>query len=419
MQQLSLKKNMMWNSLGTTVYLFCQWLTSVLVVRLVGFTTAGYLSLAMSLSSPFLCIALYGIRNFQVSDLAHTYNDRSYLAARMLTSAVSLAVCGGFLLLQPYNAQQRICVFLYMVYRISEAYVDVYHGICQRAMRMDVIGKSMLVRGVASLMAFVAVLAATGRLEWAILAMAAVCYAVILLYDIPFTHRLGIQPDAGSARQVWGMLGRCLPLVVNAFLSTVIISIPRYYLELYHGSQVLGIYASVATPAVIIQTLAGFLFNPLITVFARHYEAGDRPAFMKLLGKTALAIGALAAAGLLGCALLGSAALGLLFGAEILPYAYLLYAVVLSSCLTAFIWFIGAVLTVIRKQNTLIGANLLGVGICLGLSLALVGRYGMDGVNISILVALAAQALCMVGYAFYYIPRRFAAKNSGAGSVQQ
>lgn len=416
MQELSLKKNMMWNSLGSMVYLFCQWLTSVFVVRLAGFTQAGYLSLAMTLSNPFLCIALYGIRNYQVSDLKHTYADRSYLAARVLTSGVSIAACGAFLLFADYTPQQQICVFLYMVYRISEAYVDVYHGICQRAMRMDVIGKSMLIRGVASLAVFMAVLALTDQLYWAILAMAAVCYAVIFAYDIPSTHRLGIQPQASSYQEIWSLLRRCLPLVINLFLSTVIASIPRYYLEQYHGSEVLGIYASVATPAVIIQTLASFLFNPLITVFAQRYDAGERKPFFRMFWQTLLAIGALGAAGIAGCALLGRPVLGLLFGEEILPYAYLLYLVVISSCLMALIWFIGAILTVIRRQNTLVMANLLGVSVCLALSLLLIKTLSMDGANYSMLVALAAQAICMMGYALYYIPKQFDAKRNSLES---
>ena len=47
-RELSLKANVLWNSIGSMFYLGCQWLITVLVVRLSsGFDAAGLLSLAM------------------------------------------------------------------------------------------------------------------------------------------------------------------------------------------------------------------------------------------------------------------------------------------------------------------------------------------------------------------------------------
>ena len=45
-EPLPYRKNMLWNSAGSIVYLGCQWLITVLVVRLtVGYDAAGLLSL--------------------------------------------------------------------------------------------------------------------------------------------------------------------------------------------------------------------------------------------------------------------------------------------------------------------------------------------------------------------------------------
>ena len=69
-QQISLQKNILYNSIGNITYFFCQWLTTILVVRLsVGFSDAGVLSLAMSLTGSFVWIANYGLRNYEVLDL--------------------------------------------------------------------------------------------------------------------------------------------------------------------------------------------------------------------------------------------------------------------------------------------------------------------------------------------------------------
>jgi len=69
---LSLKANMLWNSAGSLTYLACQWLVTVLVVRLTsGYDAAGLLSLAMSVTGIFGTFATYKMNTYQISDVHH------------------------------------------------------------------------------------------------------------------------------------------------------------------------------------------------------------------------------------------------------------------------------------------------------------------------------------------------------------
>ena len=67
-KKLSMKQSILWNSWGSMFYLGCQWLLTILVVRISGVDNAGLLSLAMSVSNIWYSLAVYGMRNFQVSD---------------------------------------------------------------------------------------------------------------------------------------------------------------------------------------------------------------------------------------------------------------------------------------------------------------------------------------------------------------
>ena len=62
-----MKKNLLWNTIGTFLYTFAQWVLTVLVVRMDSYESAGYLAIAITASSTYLQIALYGMRNFQIS----------------------------------------------------------------------------------------------------------------------------------------------------------------------------------------------------------------------------------------------------------------------------------------------------------------------------------------------------------------
>ena len=63
---------MLWNSAGSITYLACQWLVTVLIVRLSnGYDAAGLLSLAMSVTGTFGTFANYKMGTYQISDIKH------------------------------------------------------------------------------------------------------------------------------------------------------------------------------------------------------------------------------------------------------------------------------------------------------------------------------------------------------------
>ena len=75
MSEQNLKKNMIWNAAGNLIYMACQWIVTVLVTNLGDFYDAGVLSIAMSVSATFRTLAMFGIRNYQVSDIDDKYSD--------------------------------------------------------------------------------------------------------------------------------------------------------------------------------------------------------------------------------------------------------------------------------------------------------------------------------------------------------
>ena len=54
--------NIFYNSFGTIFYYGCQWLTTLLVVRISGFEDGGNYSLAMTFTAAFAIMALFNTR---------------------------------------------------------------------------------------------------------------------------------------------------------------------------------------------------------------------------------------------------------------------------------------------------------------------------------------------------------------------
>ena len=93
MKKKSTIANIFYNSFGTIFYYGCQWLTTILIVSLSGFTDAGNYSLAMTFTAAFAIFALFNTRQFQVSDVTGEYTDATYIGSRLIAMAGAFVIC--------------------------------------------------------------------------------------------------------------------------------------------------------------------------------------------------------------------------------------------------------------------------------------------------------------------------------------
>jgi len=185
-----MKKNMLWNAAGNLIYLGCQWLITVLVTNLGQFRDAGILSIAMSVSATFQTVAMFGIRNYQVSDVYGKYSDTCYVSFRIISCLVAMGGCIGFSLLNGYLGEQLLAIFLFMLFRLAENFSDVLHGIAQKNERLDLAGKSFAIKGIGILAVFLVGYRFGGSLTVGLLSMALFSWVSTLAYDIFVVRRI-------------------------------------------------------------------------------------------------------------------------------------------------------------------------------------------------------------------------------------
>ena len=400
-KRLSIGRNMLWNSVGSMVYLACQWLITVLVVRLSsGFDAAGALALGMAVSNIFTPIGQYKIRAFQVSDVTGEYTAGQYIAHRFVTIGLAVVVMLVYAEIT-CPANQLLPIYLYGVFSFGPIFVDVLHGEDQRASRMDCIGISCIMRGVGSLLSFSAVLWATDSLSMALIAMTLATFLVISFYDVPQTRKLvgSLRPDFNKEK-IASLLKICAPAVVALFLCSAIPAIPRQILNSQYGSDTLGDYASVASPVLIIQMGAQYVYAPMLTEFANKYHAGEQEGFFSLFKKVALSIVFITIVGIVGFQLAGNIILEILYGSDVVQYSYILLPLVVCTALTAYIWFIGDLLIAIRDMKGNLITYAIAMTVCLVSMSSLIGAWGMNGVSFTIILSFAAALV-------YAIPRIF------------
>lgn len=392
---LSLRRNVLWNTVGCVFYQGCLWLMTILVVRLSdGYQNSGALAFAMSVGNVYTALGTYNMRTYQISDINNENTAANYVALRLVTTMGALVVCGTYAFLVSPSKLTLGVIWSFLLFKLDESFTNVLYGVDQKSMRMDFIGVSQIVRGIVVVGVFSAGMIVTQNVVISLLGVFFGCLSVTLAYDIPHARRLAssLVPKI-SLERCAHLLKVCFPSVLSLVLGTLVVSTVRQHFGIVYGEEALGIYASVATPCVIIQVLAQNVYTPLLGPIAEDYRrgnvsAGRRGAARLMLLLVCVALALSAALGLVGEPLLET-----FYGQSILPYVYLLFPALLVATGVAAAQLLTDLLIVFDKLPATLSVN----GVALLVSLVLMGplteRFYMSGINLTLIVAYVTSTI--------------------------
>ena len=393
--EVGLKANIAWNTIGSVFYQGCLWLMTVLVVRLSNdYQNSGSLAFAMSIGNIYTALGTYTVRTFQVSDVKNTYSTSNYVGLRLVTVLGALLGCGAYGLALSPSFATRAAVVTFLLFKADESFVNVLYGCDQKEMRLDYVGKSQVVRGFLVVSLFVLGMEATHDLALSIILVAIGCFLVTLFYDLRKTNELtdSLWPSI-SKEKALHLLRKLFPTVLGNFLAGLVTSAARQYFAIAFGEEALGIYASVATPCVIVQVLAQNLYTPMLGPIATLRANGNhRGARRKSIELFLMVIGI--ALGLsIPLVLFSGTILGSLYGETILPYLNVLPPALLVTTGVASIYVVTDLLIVYDKLQKTLTINLIAFVVMAVLLVPLTSLWYMNGLNLTLLTAYISGAL--------------------------
>lgn len=393
---MNMKKNLAWNTFGSIFYSTCQWLITIIVVYVATYNEAGYLSLAMTMSSSFSAISLFSMRNYQVSDVKGEFCTGQYISSRIWTCGIAFVVCAIFATVGN-STFQMLCIDAFMMIRVAEALADVMHGVDQKFERYDWIGISYILRGIVTVLTFSIGLKLTDNLLFTLFLMAILNLLAAVLFDCRKTGKLEKVKLNLADKEIIRLLRVCFPLVVFSFLLSLENYIPKKVLEYLYGTEALGIYSTIATPTLVVQVFASMVFNPFLPMFSKIYYGGEIDRFQKLLHKAYLFMIGLCVVVILGAVLLGKLGLRILFGADILEYYHLFIPIVYCTLFTGIVWILSAVVVLLRRIKALVIAIIADFLLCIGIVAPIIRIFGQNGVSIVQLIVLPILTFMLIG----------------------
>lgn len=375
----------------------------------------------MATGNVFNALATYNMRTYQVSDIRNEYSQQNYIAFRIITVLGSFAIFAIYSVLISPNTETLVCMIVFLAFKSDEAFANVLYGIDQKASRMDYIGISQGLRGILSIAVFSAGLSFTQNLAVALLLMLTANLLMSILYDIPHSGRIdAIRPQL-KCYMLIQLLRKCAPIVVALIAYALVATLARQYYGIVYGEEALGIYAAVATPCVIVQVLANYLYSPLLVPLASSWNAEhiktaqgsqslDRieadaittkslkknitpkfddksSAFSIMLARIFVAFFCVSTL-CIGCAALaGPLFLEVMFGPSINDYSWMITPAVVAAALMAVNYFMTDLFTLMRRFRFALLVNIMALGICTITVAPLTQQFGMNGINITLLIS--------------------------------
>lgn len=392
-RSMSTKQNMLINAGASLFYLFCNWITTILVITFSpSYSAAGTLAVAMAVGNIFATIMLFRARILQVTDTSEKTRSGHYVMQRILTFALASIFCAVYSLCT-VALNDLLVVFLFLGFKAVESFVDVFHGVDQKNNRFDLIGSSLMVRGLLVVVSFCIGLLVFKSLTWAVFLMLLTTLAFALLFDAAQSGKL----DVVKPLYDFSILKRIIILSSAGFFATLfatfIVSFPRQLYALLFGNEALGIYAALASPTVIIQALVSYLYAPLIKPLSDHWESGNFPYMRRIILRVVISVTVIILLLSLFFAFFGDPLFSFVFKKDVGSYLYLMNPLIIATGCAALSSFFSDLLIIAKKFKQVFIVNIAGLLVMFASVYFFLNGLGANGISYTVIVSYAVVIL--------------------------
>ena len=261
--------------MGNAIYLNALWFLTVITTNVLQYEDVGNLTLAVSVASVVYTVQMYGVRNFQSSDVTYQYSPEDYLHMRYITIALGWLVAGIICAVLGYSQTVILAVSFYVLILTADSFSDVLYGDIQRAGRLEVAGYSIVARGIVILLTFTLAILKFRNLNTALACAAAGALLYSAAVDLYFHRKITPKCASHSLNYAFGILKACFPLFIAALIAALNSNFPRVVLERCNGAETLGYYGNISTAFMLVTTFTTALLVAFLPKYGHAVKNND------------------------------------------------------------------------------------------------------------------------------------------------
>lgn len=386
------KKQFIWNMLGSGIYSLATVIFVMLAKRLVGEEAGAKFYMAFTTGQMFLTIGYFEIRPFQVTDVKQQYKAKEYFGFRVISSAAMLACAVVVGIVYVVNGKADAAGFMLIItmciLKMFDGIADVFEGEFQRNDRIDISGMSMAFRTMA-IMAVFSIIAWVTRNIYAASAAAAVTgLAGTEVVAVVWSHRFEPLSVSFDREKMKSLFRSTILLFIGSAMCMWLWNGTKYVVEWTLTDRDTLAYGIVFMPTMVINLGSSFVFKPMLTTLARHYEQGEYKAFAKLVAVLVATAVGITVVTLGAGAWLGIPVLSWLYDIELAPYKSVMLVLIAAGGFNAVSILFYYALTVMRLQKEIFAGYTITFVVSIILPIVMVKAMGIAGAGTSYLIVM-------------------------------
>lgn len=389
-------RDYVWNSLGTGAWGMVFPLLTIVCTQLVGAEQAGMFSMAFVTGLLLMFVGNYGVRTYQLSDLKEQHSFSDYQVQRVLTCVVMMVAGYAYCMVRGYDDNMfLICMGVYS-YKMIDALADVYEGRLQQVDKLYLAGISQGFRSIVAIAVFSLFLFLTRNLAASSIAMAVAAAASFVVLTLPLAFLETPRSRHVNLASVGVLFRDCFPLFIALFMYNLIDNMPKFVMEgmLPYENQLY--FNALYFPAHALLLTVQVVYKPQLVRIANVWAQAKRKRFDLIIIAMLLLVLALTGALMFVMSTVGIPILGILYGLDFSQYLGLSLIMVAAGGVTAAIDFLYQVVTVLRKQGSVMKLYLVTFGFSLFIPLLLIGFTGLPGAILGYLIVMSILLVLLV-----------------------
>lgn len=348
-KNIQFRKNFIWNILGTGFNAFNSLFFMIVVTRINGVNDAGIFTIAFSTACILNIIGVYAGRIYQVTDQNKNISDKEYIINRAITTILMIILVSIFSFAKEYSIFKFTIFILLTIYKALEAFSDVIYGILQKNEKLDIVGKSLLLKSIISVIVFIIIDVITKNMITSIISMILINVLILIIYDIKISRGMVDFSVKVKKENVIQIFKAGFFTFAIAFLGMYVLNAPKYAIDSYLTENYQTIFGIIVMPATVIGLVAQFLIHPYLNQILDLYKNKDLKLLNKLILKLVIYILAFGTISSILAYFLGVQVLGLIYGLDLSLYRVGLLIIIIASTLYTIGVIYSSVLTTVRE----------------------------------------------------------------------
>ncbi len=395
--------------LGSGIYSLATVIFVMLAKRIVGEEAGAKFYMAFTTGQMLLTIGYFEIRPFQVTDVRGQYKPKEYFGFRALTS-LAMLLCGivvGFVYVTNGKADGAGfgLIMTMCVLKMLDGVADVFEGEFQRNDRIDISGMSMAFRTLAIMAVFSAVAWVTKNIYAASASAAVTGLVGVICVALVWSRKFEKLSISFAVDKMKSLFGSTILLFIGSAMCMWLWNGTKYVVEWTLTDRETLVYGIVFMPTMVINLGSSFVFKPMLTTLARHYENGENKKFAGLVGVLVAIASGLTLVTFAAGAWLGIPVLSWLYDIDLSSYKAVMLVLIAAGGFNAVSILFYYALTVMRLQKEIFVGYTITFAVSIILPIVMVKNMGIMGAGWAYLIVMALLTVLFAGMLYIRLIR--------------